>query len=143
MFISSLLLPAFLPLTLAAVLGRAQPGYPYQTPTTSVSNTTSPTAAATPTPFIVIAAHSTSPIHLQSVDAAQGGFYIGEGSDGYCPLADPSECANGSYTAFLVGNGGCALGMMAPIPFLDFNETNKILPSRRPSSRRTKCVRLT
>ncbi|KAI9715156.1 MAG: hypothetical protein M1812_006135 [Candelaria pacifica] len=46
-------------------------------------------------PYTLIAAHSASPIHLQSIEAANGNFWIGKAATTYCP---PSEEAAGNCT---------------------------------------------
>ena len=81
-----LFLPALLPLSLAAVLNRA---------------------TLAKTAFDIIAAHSTSPIHLQAVSAVNGSFFIGEGPTSYCPKSSVQHCPSGTSTTLSVSTDGC------------------------------------
>lgn len=53
-------------------------------------------------PFHLLAIHSTSPVHLQPINARLGGFYIGERPETYCPQA---PCPVVNQTGFIVANG--------------------------------------
>ncbi|KAI4194536.1 MAG: hypothetical protein LQ350_007713 [Teloschistes chrysophthalmus] len=59
-----------------------------------------------PVKFGAIAARSASPIHLQSINANGGAFWIGKNTTTYCPLANQTDCPPGKDTVFAVGNGG-------------------------------------
>ncbi|KAL3428177.1 IgE-binding protein [Phlyctema vagabunda] len=78
-------------------------------------------AAAAPAPaarqssgsFSAIATRSGSPIHLSSIHANGGKFWIGKETASYCPV-DPSSCPPGQDTAFSAGAGGLALDVVVP-----------------------------
>lgn len=53
-------------------------------------------------PFHLLAIHSTSPVHLQPINARLGGFSIGETPDTDCPQA---PCPIVDQTGFIVANG--------------------------------------
>lgn len=53
-------------------------------------------------PFHLLAIHSTSPVHLQPINARLGGFYMGESPDTYCPRA---PCPLVDQTGLIVANG--------------------------------------
>ena len=60
-------------------------------------------------PFTLIAARSGSPIHLQSINANNGNFWIGKPTLSYCiPQVPKSDCPPGSATGLIVGNDGGA-----------------------------------
>jgi hypothetical protein len=73
-------------------------------------------AAQAPTPFGAIATHSGMPsVHLQSINAANGSFWIGMPTSSLCPAGIlPKDCAPGMTTAFVGGNP--ALGLDVEVP---------------------------
>ncbi|KAJ4332258.1 hypothetical protein N0V95_009704 [Ascochyta clinopodiicola] len=78
-----------------------------------------PAPSATPAPgpgyFAVISSRSASPIHLQSVTARGGKFYIGAGPpSSYCPENIGSGCPAGNDTIFSGGDGQLSLGVVVP-----------------------------
>ncbi|MCJ1309300.1 hypothetical protein MMC25_002959 [Agyrium rufum] len=81
-----------------------------KTSTTKSHSTSSSSvvAQATPTPFGVIAAHSGSAIHLDSLAAVNSTFFLGIESRSYCPLSKPSQCPPGTDTVLFVAPGGSA-----------------------------------
>ena len=64
-------------------------------------------------PFHLLAIHSTSPVHLQPINARLGGFYIGERPETYCPQA---PCPVVNQTGFIVANGKSFLVRASGIP---------------------------
>ncbi len=66
--------------------------------------------------FGAIAARSTSPIHLQAINASGQSFWIGKETATYCPLDPPSQCPPGNQTVFSAGNGGASLVRLTPSP---------------------------
>ena len=62
-------------------------------------------------PFTLIAAHSGSPIHLQTINANNGSFWIGKPPLTYCPVppVPPADCPPGTETALNVEDGACGL----------------------------------
>lgn len=67
--------------------------------------------------FGVIAARSASPIHLQSLTARNGKFYLGAGEPTtYCPAESigAANCPPGDYTVFAGGEGTLSLGVVVP-----------------------------
>ncbi|KAL8832466.1 MAG: hypothetical protein Q9170_004877 [Blastenia crenularia] len=101
MLTSSFLLSSLLPLAIGSPLSpRRSDDYPPYVP---------------PVTFGVIAARSTSPIHLQSVNANGTTFWIGKDTSIYCPLANQTDCPNGTDTIFAVGSDGRA-GLDTVVP---------------------------
>lgn len=84
-------------------------------PTSTSSSTAAP--SQTNLPFTFIAAHSTSPIHLRTVDAKGEKFYIGNGGPAtYCPVPPltQSECPPGNVTAIIVSGGTASMVRSPP-----------------------------
>jgi hypothetical protein len=83
---------------------------------------TSGTPSATPTPpaddngyFGVISSRSASPIHLQSLTARGGKFYLGGGPpSSYCPTTVGSACPPGNTTVLAGGDSTLSLGVVVP-----------------------------
>ena len=81
-----------------------------------------PSASSTPTPptgpsyFGVISARSASPIHLQSLTARGGKFYLGgPGPSSYCPVEQVgSACPPGNTTVLAGGDKTLSLGVIVP-----------------------------
>jgi len=69
--------------------------------------------AQSPVPFSLIAARSTSPIHLQSINANDLGFWIGKSTQSFCP-SDVSDCPPGEDTAFVGGDVTLSLDVEVP-----------------------------
>ncbi|KAL8705726.1 MAG: hypothetical protein Q9201_001160 [Fulgogasparrea decipioides] len=67
-----------------------------------------------PVNFGVIAARSASPIHLQSINAAGGAFWIQKDTATYCPLTNQTQCPPGKDSVFSVGGGGASLDTEVP-----------------------------
>ncbi|KAL8685469.1 MAG: hypothetical protein Q9218_007740 [Villophora microphyllina] len=67
-----------------------------------------------PITFGAIAARSTSPIHLQSINANGQAFWVGKNTTTYCPLTNQTECPPGTETVFAVGSGGASLDIEVP-----------------------------
>ncbi|KAL8660183.1 MAG: hypothetical protein Q9202_006779 [Teloschistes flavicans] len=67
-----------------------------------------------PITFGAIAARSASPIHLQTINANGGAFWIGKNTTTYCPLTNQTECPPGTSTVFAAGNGGAGLDTVVP-----------------------------
>lgn len=61
-----------------------------------------PASVASSGPIGLIATHSTSPIHLSSVNAAEQNFWIGKDTSSYCPLNPASTCPPGKDTIISV-----------------------------------------
>lgn len=74
------------------------------------------TAAAAQSTFGLIASHSTSPIHLQTVNANGQAFWVGKDTATYCPPnIEGINCPVGSgYTEFTIG--GSVLGLDVVVP---------------------------
>lgn len=53
-------------------------------------------------PVGLIATHSASPIHLQSINASGQAFWIGKETSSYCPLTDQSLCPPGKDTSIII-----------------------------------------
>lgn len=67
------------------------------------------------TPFTIIAARSGSPIHLQSINANNGDFWIGKPTLSYCiPEVPAGDCPPGTATALLVGDGRASMDADVP-----------------------------
>ena len=98
---STLFIPTLLRLSLAAVGSRVTPA---------------------DTPFTVIAAHSASPIHLLSMNAVNGSFFIGgKGPTTFCPEPLVENCPSGTSTTLSVSaDGGCGLGKFGTISILSY-----------------------
>ena len=66
--------------------------------------------------FGIIALHSTSPIHLQSVNAAGTKFWIGKDTATYCPDIDGLDCSQfQNITAFSSASNSDYLGLVRPL----------------------------
>lgn len=78
----------------------------------------------TPSPFGLVAARSTSPIHLQTVNANGQRFWIGKDAATYCPIAD---CPPGTSTELVASDGFASMVRHASFLFLS-------LPPSLPSS---------
>ena len=63
----------------------------------------------TPTPFGLIAARSTTPIHLQSVNANGQRFWIGKETATFCPSDVVPDCPPGTSTELLAADGTASL----------------------------------
>ncbi|OCL02783.1 hypothetical protein AOQ84DRAFT_348623 [Glonium stellatum] len=71
--------------------------------------------AQSTTPFSAIAARSASPIHLQSINAAGGKFWVaGRATDSYCPEAEIANCPAGTSTVFAGGDDTLSLDVEVP-----------------------------
>ncbi|KAL8731494.1 MAG: hypothetical protein Q9166_003340 [cf. Caloplaca sp. 2 TL-2023] len=64
--------------------------------------------------FVVIAARSNSPFHLQSVNANGQAFWIGKDTATYCPLEPHLTCPPGNETVFSVGGRTASLDTAVP-----------------------------
>jgi hypothetical protein len=82
-----------------------------------------PAPSSTPTPpstgpsyFTVISARSASPVHLQSLTARGGKFYLGGGPpSSYCPVEQVgSACPPGNSTVLAGGDKTLSLGVIVP-----------------------------
>jgi len=73
-----------------------------------------PTPAPSPVPFSIVALNSGSSIDLQTVNAHDTFFYIGERTTSYCPLIPSTSCPAGLFTRFLYGDGGLSLSTQVP-----------------------------
>jgi hypothetical protein len=73
-------------------------------------------AAAAPAYFSVISARSASPIHLQSLTARGGKFYLGGGPpSSYCPVAQVGDaCPAGNTTVLAGGDKTLSMGVIVP-----------------------------
>ncbi|KAI4113551.1 MAG: hypothetical protein LQ345_005495 [Seirophora villosa] len=81
--------------------------------------------------FGIIAARSASPVHLRSVNANGGAFWIGKETASYCPLTDQSQCPPGNSTVLAAGGGGASMVCVAVIPFkclADAWDQNVVVP---------------
>ncbi|KAL2037837.1 hypothetical protein N7G274_009311 [Stereocaulon virgatum] len=66
-------------------------------------------------PFTLIAARSTSPIHLQPINANNATFWIGKPTHSYCiPEVPPADCPPGTETALTVGDGRASMDSEVP-----------------------------
>lgn len=84
-----------------------------------------------PVKFGAIAARSASPIHLQSINANGGAFWIGKNTTTYCPLANQTDCPPGKDTVFAVGNGGLGgAGLVQYPPQYGYMDLNTNITSR-------------
>ncbi|KAL8767756.1 MAG: hypothetical protein Q9209_005842 [Squamulea sp. 1 TL-2023] len=64
--------------------------------------------------FGAIAARSTAPFHLQSINANGQSFWIGKDTATYCPLQPQSQCPPGNETVFTASGGGAGLDTVVP-----------------------------
>lgn len=80
------------------------------------SATPAPPPATGPSYFGVISARSASPIHLQSLTARGGKFYLGGGPpSSYCPVEQVgSACPPGNSTVLAGGDKTLSLGVIVP-----------------------------
>lgn len=80
------------------------------------SSSTAPADAAPTGYFGVISSRSASPIHLQSLTARGGKFYLGGGPpSSYCPSNLPAgACPPGNTTVLAGGQGTLSLGVVVP-----------------------------
>jgi len=68
-----------------------------------------------PVALTLIAAHSTSPIHLRPIAASDQKFYIGKNTTTYCPLEEVGACPIGNVTSVVVGGGeGASMNVEVP-----------------------------
>ncbi len=72
-------------------------------------------SAPAPKPFVVLASHSGSPIHLGKIEASGQKFWIGKGPSTYCPSPPVTNCPPGTDTAFFVNSGQATL-VIPPSP---------------------------
>ncbi|KAF1835054.1 hypothetical protein BDW02DRAFT_588480 [Decorospora gaudefroyi] len=83
----------------------------------STASPAAPSSSAAPTGYFeVISSRSASPIHLLSLQARGGKFYLGGGGpSSYCPTSiDPSACPAGNTTVLAGGDGALSLGVVVP-----------------------------
>ena len=78
-----------------------------------------PAPVASSGPIGLIATHSASPVHLQSVNAAGQNFWIGKDTSSYCPLTPASSCPPGTDTVISVFGdvahpGTASMGKLPP-----------------------------
>jgi hypothetical protein len=66
--------------------------------------------------FGVISARSASPVHLLSLTANGGKFYLGGETSSYCPPQVGETCNDlpGNYTVFAGGSGTLSLAVVVP-----------------------------
>ena len=69
---------------------------------------------ANPSPFGLVAARSTSPIHLQTVNANGQRFWIGKDTATYCPISD---CPPGTSTELVASDGVASMVRHIHVPF--------------------------
>lgn len=108
---------AFAGLVAGALAGEECYAPPPADPTTSyyAPPSSTPTPAPGPGYFGVISSRSASPIHLLSLTARGGKFYLGGGPpSSYCPESVGSSCPPGNTTVFAGGDGTLALGVVVP-----------------------------
>ncbi|KAL8855877.1 MAG: hypothetical protein Q9178_007497 [Gyalolechia marmorata] len=67
-----------------------------------------------PIQFELIAARSTTPIHLQAINANGQAFYIGKETATFCPLVPESQCPPGNLTVFSTFDGTASLNTAVP-----------------------------
>lgn len=68
-----------------------------------------------PVPLTLVAAHSTSPIHLRPIEASNQYFYIGKKTTSYCPQEEVGACPVGNVTSVVVGGGeGASMNVEVP-----------------------------
>ncbi|TAQ85189.1 hypothetical protein B7494_g6489 [Chlorociboria aeruginascens] len=70
-------------------------------------------ARQTPSPFVMISLHSTSAVHLASINANEEGFYVYRDTQSYCPDQDGVVCPAGTVTA-VAGNDTLAMDVEVP-----------------------------
>ncbi|KAL8740057.1 MAG: hypothetical protein Q9190_007197 [Brigantiaea leucoxantha] len=73
----------------------------------------SPRADSTAVSFSLIAARSTSPIHLRAINASDYGFYIGQSTSSYCPF-QIQTCPPGNQTVITISNGSAIMDVEVP-----------------------------
>lgn len=76
-------------------------------------------------PFVVQVTQPGSPIHLSSLNANNGHFWLGKATSSSCPANIKSHCPAGTQTAFVVSSDGHATLVRT---------LNTSLPSPSPSS---------
>jgi hypothetical protein len=66
--------------------------------------------------FGVISARSASPVHLLSLNANGGKFFLGGTPSSYCPpnLGETCNSLPGNWTVFAGGIGSLSLGVVVP-----------------------------
>jgi len=112
-------------IALSALAASAMATYSSDCPKPSHTKTdTAGEPSATPTPpavdngyFGVVSARSASPIHLQSLTARGGKFYLGGGPpSSYCPAETigAENCPPGNSTVLAGGAGTLSLGVVVP-----------------------------
>ncbi|KAF2845186.1 hypothetical protein T440DRAFT_472842 [Plenodomus tracheiphilus IPT5] len=94
------------------IIGAMAGACPAPVPTSS----STPAAPAPTGYFGVISARSASPIHLQSLTARGGKFYLGgPGPTSYCPVAQVgSACPPGNETVLAGGDKTLGMGVVVP-----------------------------
>lgn len=103
--------------TAFALVGTAlATGCPAPSPTASEPPHATPSAPAGPSYFGVISARSASPVHLQSLTARGGKFYLGgPGPSSYCPVEQVgSACPPGNSTVLAGGDETLSMGVIVP-----------------------------
>ncbi|KAK7509997.1 uncharacterized protein IWZ02DRAFT_386665 [Phyllosticta citriasiana] len=70
--------------------------------------------AALATSFYGLSARSASPIHLQSINAAESAFWIGKDTASYCPESVVENCPAGNETIFAGGDNTLFLDVAVP-----------------------------
>ncbi|KAF3037552.1 hypothetical protein E8E11_002763 [Didymella keratinophila] len=107
-------------LAFAGLVAGALAGGECYAPPPATSTYGAPAPTGTPAPdsgyFGVIAARSASPIHLTTLTARNGKFYLGAGAPTtYCPDNLPAgSCPPGNSTVFAGGEGTLSLGVVVP-----------------------------
>ncbi|KAK8183439.1 IgE-binding protein [Phyllosticta capitalensis] len=64
--------------------------------------------------FYGLSARSASPIHLQSINAAESAFWIGKPTSSYCPESVVENCPAGNETIFAGGDNTLFLDVEVP-----------------------------
>ncbi|KAL8995876.1 MAG: hypothetical protein Q9169_004484 [Polycauliona sp. 2 TL-2023] len=67
-----------------------------------------------PLNFGAIAARSTAPFHLQTINASDHSFWIGKETAAYCPPIPEFQCPIKPQTVFAAGGGGASLDVVVP-----------------------------
>jgi hypothetical protein len=103
----------------AALFAGAMAGVCYAPVPTASETQPEPSAAPAPAPgpgyFGVISARSASPIHLQTLTARGGKFYLGGGPpSSYCPPNVADACPPGNTTVLAGGDNTLSLGVVVP-----------------------------
>lgn len=70
--------------------------------------------AALATSFYGLSARSASPIHLQSINAAEFAFWVGKDTASYCPETVVQDCPAGNETIFAGGDNTLSLDVEVP-----------------------------